>query len=92
MSTHALPAHPFLALDLTAFERNVVSNHVGTLSIVVAEAWRDVGIGSALYSARQMGPQFPLANEAVHRKQNCDMVLSTMCLPDISYRSKVRSA
>jgi RimJ/RimL family protein N-acetyltransferase len=34
-------------------ERNVVSNHVGTLSIVVADGWRDVGIGSALIGAAQ---------------------------------------
>jgi RimJ/RimL family protein N-acetyltransferase len=33
---------------LVSVERNVVSNHVGTLSIVVADGWRDVGIGSAL--------------------------------------------
>jgi RimJ/RimL family protein N-acetyltransferase len=31
-----------------SLERNVVTNHVGTLSIVVAEGWRDVGVGSAL--------------------------------------------
>jgi RimJ/RimL family protein N-acetyltransferase len=34
-----------------SLERNVVSNHVGTLSIVVAESWRDVGVGSALIGA-----------------------------------------
>ena len=36
---------------LVSIERNVVSNHVGTLSIVVAEGWRDVGIGSAMVRA-----------------------------------------
>lgn len=34
-------------------DRNVVSSHVGTLSIVVADGWRDVGIGSALVGAAQ---------------------------------------
>jgi RimJ/RimL family protein N-acetyltransferase len=38
---------------LVTIERNVVSSHVGTLSIVVAEDWRDVGIGSALVRAAQ---------------------------------------
>jgi RimJ/RimL family protein N-acetyltransferase len=38
---------------LVTIERNVVSSHVGTLSIVVAEAWRDVGIGSAMVRAAQ---------------------------------------
>ena len=38
---------------LVTIERNVVSSHVGTLSIVVAEGWRDVGIGSALVRAAQ---------------------------------------
>ena len=38
---------------LVSVERSIVSNHVGTLSIVVAESWRDVGIGSALISASQ---------------------------------------
>jgi RimJ/RimL family protein N-acetyltransferase len=38
---------------LVSIERNVVSNHIGTLSIVVAEGWRDVGIGSALVRAAQ---------------------------------------
>jgi RimJ/RimL family protein N-acetyltransferase len=38
---------------LITIERNVVSRHVGTLSIVVAEAWRDVGIGSAMVRAAQ---------------------------------------
>src|SRR5687768_5400599 len=36
---------------LVSIERNVVSSHVGTLSIVVADGWRDVGIGSALVHA-----------------------------------------
>jgi RimJ/RimL family protein N-acetyltransferase len=36
---------------LVSVERSVVSNHVGTLSIVVADGWRDVGIGSALVRA-----------------------------------------
>ena len=36
-----------------SLERNVVSSHVGTLSIVVADAWREVGIGSALVQAAQ---------------------------------------
>ena len=30
-----------------------MSSHVGTLSIVVADGWRDVGIGSALVGAAQ---------------------------------------
>jgi RimJ/RimL family protein N-acetyltransferase len=38
---------------LVTIERNVVSSHVGTLSIVVAQAWRDVGIGSAMVRAAQ---------------------------------------
>jgi RimJ/RimL family protein N-acetyltransferase len=38
---------------LVSIERNVVSSHVGTLSIVVAEGWRDVGIGSAMVRAAQ---------------------------------------
>ena len=36
---------------LISLERNAVSDHVGTLSIAVAEDWRDVGIGSALVEA-----------------------------------------
>jgi RimJ/RimL family protein N-acetyltransferase len=36
-----------------SLERNVVSSHVGTLSIVVANGWRDVGIGSALVRTAQ---------------------------------------
>jgi RimJ/RimL family protein N-acetyltransferase len=38
---------------LVTIERNVVSSHVGTLSIVVADGWRDVGIGSAMVRAAQ---------------------------------------
>ena len=33
---------------LISVERSVVSDHVGTLSICVADGWREVGIGSAL--------------------------------------------
>jgi RimJ/RimL family protein N-acetyltransferase len=36
-----------------SMERNVVSSHVGTLSIVVADGWREVGIGSAMVQAAQ---------------------------------------
>jgi RimJ/RimL family protein N-acetyltransferase len=36
---------------LVSVERSVVSDHVGTLSICVADGWRDVGIGSALVGA-----------------------------------------
>jgi RimJ/RimL family protein N-acetyltransferase len=36
---------------LVSLERNAVSDHIGTLSICVADAWRDVGIGSALVDA-----------------------------------------
>jgi len=36
---------------LVSVERSVVSDHVGTLSICVADGWRDVGIGSALVAA-----------------------------------------
>jgi RimJ/RimL family protein N-acetyltransferase len=36
---------------LISVERNVVSDHVGTLSICVADGWRDVGIGTALVKA-----------------------------------------
>lgn len=36
-----------------SLERNVVSTHVGTLSIVVDAAWRDVGIGTAMVRAAQ---------------------------------------
>lgn len=34
-------------------ERGVVSDHVGTLSICVADGWREIGIGSALVQAAQ---------------------------------------
>jgi len=36
---------------LVSVDRSVVSDHVGTLSICVADGWRDVGIGSALVAA-----------------------------------------
>jgi RimJ/RimL family protein N-acetyltransferase len=36
---------------LISVERSVVSDHVGTLSICVADGWREVGIGSALVVA-----------------------------------------
>ena len=36
---------------LISVERSVVSDHVGTLSICVADGWREVGIGSALVDA-----------------------------------------
>ena len=38
---------------LVSVERNTVSSHVGTLSIVVADGWRDVGIGSDMVRAAQ---------------------------------------
>ena len=38
---------------LVSVERSVVSDHVGTLSICVADGWRDVGIGSALVAGAQ---------------------------------------
>lgn len=38
---------------LVSVERSLVSDHVGTLSISVADAWREVGIGSALVAAAQ---------------------------------------
>ena len=38
---------------LISTERSVVSDHVGTLSICVADGWREVGIGSALVKAAQ---------------------------------------
>ncbi|HEX2194183.1 MAG TPA: GNAT family protein [Candidatus Limnocylindria bacterium] len=38
---------------LVTLERNAVSSHVGTLSIVVDAAWRDVGVGSAMVRAAQ---------------------------------------
>jgi RimJ/RimL family protein N-acetyltransferase len=38
---------------LVSIDRSLVSNHVGTLSIVVADGWRDVGIGSAMVRAAQ---------------------------------------
>ena len=38
---------------LVSVERNAVSSHVGTLSIVVADGWREVGIGSDMVRAAQ---------------------------------------
>jgi RimJ/RimL family protein N-acetyltransferase len=38
---------------LVSVERSTVSNHVGTLSIVISEAWRDVGIGGEMVRAAQ---------------------------------------
>ncbi len=38
---------------LVSVERSLVSDHVGTLSISVADGWREVGIGSALVAAAQ---------------------------------------
>lgn len=38
---------------LVSVERNTVSSHVGTLSIVVADGWREVGIGSEMVRAAQ---------------------------------------
>jgi hypothetical protein len=38
---------------LVSVERSVVSDHVGTLSICVADGWREVGIGSALVAGAQ---------------------------------------
>jgi RimJ/RimL family protein N-acetyltransferase len=38
---------------LVSVERNAVSSHVGTLSIVVADGWREVGIGSEMVRAAQ---------------------------------------
>jgi len=36
-----------------SLDRNMVSSHVGTLSIVVADGWREVGVGSALVRTAQ---------------------------------------
>jgi len=38
---------------LISVERNLVSDHIGTLSICVAHDWRDAGIGTALMRAAQ---------------------------------------
>jgi putative acetyltransferase len=38
---------------LVSIDRNTVSSHVGTLSIVVDEGWRDVGVGSVMVRAAQ---------------------------------------
>jgi L-phenylalanine/L-methionine N-acetyltransferase len=36
---------------LVTVDRNIITDHMGTLSISVADGWRDVGIGSALMGA-----------------------------------------
>jgi RimJ/RimL family protein N-acetyltransferase len=36
---------------MVSLDRNVVSQHIGTLSICVADDWRDVGMGTALVRA-----------------------------------------
>jgi RimJ/RimL family protein N-acetyltransferase len=38
---------------LVTVERSVASDHVGTLSIAIADGWRDVGIGSEMIAASQ---------------------------------------
>ena len=38
---------------MVSVDRNLVTDHVGTLSICVADGWREVGIGSALVVASQ---------------------------------------
>ena len=38
---------------LVSLERSAVSSHVGTLSIVIDHAWRDVGIGSEMVRSAQ---------------------------------------
>lgn len=38
---------------LVTLERNAVTSHVGTLSIVIDHDWRDVGIGSAMVRVAQ---------------------------------------
>lgn len=38
---------------LVSVERGVATEHIGVLSIVVADGWRDVGIGSELVAAAQ---------------------------------------
>lgn len=38
---------------LVTLERNAVTSHVGTLSIVIDQEWRDVGIGSAMVRVAQ---------------------------------------
>ena len=49
---------------LVSVERSVVSDHVGTLSICVADGWREVGIGSALVAVARRGPGGGLAGRA----------------------------
>ena len=51
---------------LISIERSVVSDHVGTLSICVADGWREVGIGSALVeAAKEWARQQGLAKVAL---------------------------
>ena len=51
---------------LISVERSVVSDHVGTLSICVADGWREVGIGSALVeAAKEWAHQRGLAKVAL---------------------------
>lgn len=38
---------------MVSIDRNAVTDHVGTLSISVADGWREVGIGTALVAAAQ---------------------------------------
>lgn len=38
---------------LVSTDRNVATQHIGTLAICVARGWRDVGIGSALVAGAQ---------------------------------------
>lgn len=38
---------------LVSVERGVATDHIGVLSIVVADGWRDVGVGSELIAAAQ---------------------------------------
>ncbi len=38
---------------LVSVDRGVATEHIGVLSITIAEAWRDVGIGSELVDAAQ---------------------------------------
>lgn len=38
---------------LVSVEPSTMTDHIGTLSIAIAEAWRDVGIGSAMVRAAQ---------------------------------------
>jgi RimJ/RimL family protein N-acetyltransferase len=38
---------------LVTVDRSVASDHIGTLSIAIADGWRDVGVGSAMIEASQ---------------------------------------